>query len=286
RSDTVDIRVNPKGGWNVGWNQTGEWLKYKVGVAKSAAYEISVRVATALNTGKIRLWLDDTTDLTGVVDIPNTGGWNNWRNVKLGNLTLPEGDHTIKVEIVQGEYDFASLSFNTLNESKTLPGTVLAVDYMNGGEGVAYHDNTPDNIRGLYRTDDVDIRLLPEGFTTGWNQTGEWMKYNVDVAESGQYKLDLRVATAMDGSQVRFWLDDTTDLTGIIDVPNTGNFQEWMTVKKEGIALPAGNHTIKVEIVTGEFDFYSFRFHNDPIVPKQGVYKSQPKGYPKSVIGD
>ncbi|NOU72490.1 carbohydrate-binding protein [Paenibacillus sp. LMG 31458] len=286
RKDAVDIRVNPKGGWNVGWNQTGEWLKYNVGVAKPAAYDVSVRIATGLDGGKIRLWLDDTTDLTGVVDIPNTGGWNNWRNVKLGDVKLPEGDHTIKVEIVQGEYDLASLSFNTLNESQKLPGTVHAVDYMNGGEGVAYHDNTPENIGRLYRTDAVDIRMLPEGFTTGWNQTGEWMKYNVDVAESGPYKLDLRVATAMDGSQVRFWLDDTTDLTGIINVPNTGNFQEWMTVKKEGVTLPAGKHTIKVEIVTGEFDFYSFRFHNDPIVPKQGIYKSVPKGYPKSVIGD
>jgi GH43 family beta-xylosidase len=287
RNDRVDIRVNPQGGWNVGWGQTGEWLKYNVNVTKPAVYNASVRVATALNGGKIRLWLDDTTDLTGVVDIPNTGGWNSWKNVKVGDLTLPEGDHTIKVEIVQGEYDFTSLSFNTSNEAAMLPGTVHAVDYMNGGEGIAYHDNTPGNIRGLYRTDDVDIRLLPEGYTTGWNQTGEWLKYNVNVAEAGTYKLDFKLATGLDSSQIRFWLDDTTDLTGIINVPNTGGFHEWMTVTKEGlVTLPAGNHTIKVEIVTGEFDFYSFRFHNDPIVPKQGVYKSQPKGYPKSVIGD
>ncbi|MBD2867158.1 carbohydrate-binding protein [Paenibacillus arenilitoris] len=286
RNDGVDIRVNPKGGWNVGWNQSGEWLKYNVSADKSAAYDVGVRIATPLEGGKIRLWLDDATDLTGVVDIPNTGGWNNWRNVKLGDLTLPEGDHTIKVEIVQGEFELASLSFQALNESKTLPGTVLAVDYMNGGEGIAYHDNTPDNIRGLYRTDDVDIRLLPEGFTTGWNQTGEWLKYDVNVAEAGDYKLDLRVATAMNGSKIRLWLDDTTDLTGVIDVPNTGGFHEWMTVTKEGISLPEGKHTIKAEIVTGEFDFYSFRFHNDPDVPIEGAYKSGAKGYPKSMIGD
>ncbi|WP_036718859.1 carbohydrate-binding protein [Paenibacillus harenae] len=286
RNDGVDIRVNPQGGWNVGWNQSGEWLKYNVSTAKSAAYDTSVRIATALDGGKIRLWLDETTDLTGIVDIPNTGGWNKWRNVKLGDITLPEGNHTVKVEIVQGEFELANLSFHTVNESKTLPGTVLAVDYMTGGEGVAYHDNTPDNVRGLYRTDDVDIRMLPEGATTGWNQTGEWLKYKVNVAEAGAYKLDLRVATAMNGSQVRLWLDDHTDLTGIVDVPNTGGFHEWMTITKEGVALPAGDHTVKVEIVTGEFDFYSFRFHNDPIVAKQGVYKSGPKGYPKAVIGD
>jgi hypothetical protein len=286
RQDGVDIRVNPQGGWNVGWDQTGEWLKYNVNVAKTAVYNASVRIATALNGGQIRLWLDDKTDLTGVVNIPNTAGWNNWTNVKLGDLTLPEGDHTIKVEIVKGEYDFASLSFNPSNDVHTVAGTVYAVDYMNGGEGVAYHDNTPGNIRGLYRTDDVDIRLLPEGYTTGWNQTGEWLKYNVDVAEAGTYKLDLRYATGMDGAQTRLWLDDQTDLTGIIEMPNTGGFQEWRTLTKEGVSLPAGRHTIKVEIVTGEFDFYSFRFHNDPPVPKQGVYQSQPKGYPKSVIGD
>jgi hypothetical protein len=113
------------------------------------------------------------------------------------------------------------------------------------------------------------------------------LKYNLNVAEAGTYKLDLKVATGLNGSQVRLWLDERTDLTGIINVPNTGGFHDWMTVTKEGlVTLPAGNHTIKVEIVTGEFDFYSFRFHNDPIVPKQGVYKSQPKGYPKSVIGN
>ncbi len=286
RNDRVDIRVNPKGGWNVGWNQTGEWLKYNVHIAESAAYEVSVRVATALDGGKIRLWLDDTTDLTGIVDILSTGGWNNWKNIKLGDLNLPEGDHTLKVEIVKGEYDFASLSFQPTAAFSTLPGTVLAVDYMNGGEGVAYHDNTPDNIRGLYRTDDVDIRLLPEGYTTGWNQTGEWLKYNVKVTEAGTYKLDLRVATGMDGGKVRFWLDDAIDLTGIMDIPNTGGFHEWKTVSREGITLPAGDHTIKAEIVTGEFDFYSFRIHNDPVVPKPGVYKSGANGFPKAVIGD
>ncbi|TLS51842.1 carbohydrate-binding protein [Paenibacillus antri] len=285
RDDGVDIRVHPQGGWNVGWNQTGEWLKYNVAVAEPAVYDVSARIATALAGGKIRLWLNDAVDLTGVVDVPNTGGWNAWTNVNLGDIALPEGDHTLTVEIVQGEYDFAGLSFRTSDDPIRLPGTVLAVDYMNGGEGVGYHDNTPGNIRGLYRTDDVDIRLLPEGFTTGWNQTGEWLKYDVSVTET-TYKLDLRFATAMNGSQVRFWLDDTTDLTGIIDIPNTGNFHEWMTMTKEGVVLPAGRHTIKAEIVKGEFDFYSFRFHNDPDVPKQGEFLSQPNGYPKAVIGD
>ena len=38
-----------------------------------------------------------------------------------------------------------------------LPGTVEAENYDKGGQGVAYHDTTPGNSGGKYRTDDVDI---------------------------------------------------------------------------------------------------------------------------------
>lgn len=287
REDAVDIRVNPEGGWNVGWNQTGEWLKYNVDVAATGAYKVDARIATALAGGKIRLWLDDTTDLTGIVELPNTGGWDTWNNAELGDIMLPQGKHTIKVEIVEGEYDFSRLTFFAFDKHKSISETVYAAEYMTGGEGVAYHDLTPANIGRQYRNDAVDIRTHPEGgFTTGWNQTGEWLKYNVHVDEAGTYKLDLRVATGLEGSKARLWLNDNIDLTGIMEVPNTGGFDAWSTLTKEGIALPEGDHTIKVEIVNGEFDFYSFRFHNDPAILKQGMYKSEAGGFAKSVIGD
>src|SRR5262249_16201141 len=39
----------------------------------------------------------------------------------------------------------------------TIPGTLHAENYDNGGEGVAYYDTTPGNSGGQYRSDDVDI---------------------------------------------------------------------------------------------------------------------------------
>lgn len=287
RADAVDIRVNPEGGWHVGWNQTGEWLKYNVDVAATGTYKVDARIATALDGGKIRLWLDDMTDLTDIVEIPNTGGWDTWNVVRLGDIVLPQGKHTIKVEIVEGEYDFSKLTFFAFDKPKSVPGTVYAAEYKTGGEGDGYHDLTPENIGSEYRDDAVDIRTHPEGgFTTGWNQSGEWLKYNVHIDEAGTYKLDLKVATALEGGKARLWLNDSIDLTGIMEVPNTGGFDAWSTLTKEGITLPEGDHTIKVDIVEGEFDFYSFRFHNDPAVLKQGMYKSEAGGFAKSVIGD
>ena len=79
-----------------------------------------------------------------------------------------------------------------------VPGTIEAEDYDTGGQGIAYNDQTAGNKGLQYRTDDVDIWYSnnpPEGYYTGGNGTGEWLTYTVDVATTGQYQLDLRVAT-------------------------------------------------------------------------------------------
>ena len=45
----------------------------------------------------------------------------------------------------------------------TLPGTVNAQDFDNGGEGAAYHDTTPGNNGGAYRSEDVDLEPSLDG---------------------------------------------------------------------------------------------------------------------------
>ncbi|ACT01491.1 carbohydrate-binding protein [Paenibacillus sp. JDR-2] len=256
RGDSVDIRSNPVGGgYNVGWNQTGEWLKFNIDVAEAGSYNAEFKVATTLDGGQIRLWLDDTTDLTGIVDIPKTGDWNIWNVVRKSGVTLPAGKHTLKAETVRGEFDFAGIALTRMDQPIPVPGVIEAEHYKTGGEGVGYHDLTPANIGGKYRNDQVDIRSAASGDQiVGWNQTGEWLKYNIHVAEEGLYDLDLWAATTFTDAQVRLWLDDTTDLTGTLSVPASGDWNKWKSVTKSGIQLPAGDHELKVEIVKGEFD--------------------------------
>lgn len=115
RNDAVDIRENPQGGYNVGWNQTGEWLKYRVNVADSGAYDITFRMATTMDGVQIRVW-DGATDLTGIVSIPNTGGWDEWRSITTNNVPLTAGLRELRVEFVTGEADFASMEFHRYAE--------------------------------------------------------------------------------------------------------------------------------------------------------------------------
>ncbi|MCR2808033.1 family 43 glycosylhydrolase [Paenibacillus soyae] len=147
------------------------------------------------------------------------------------------------------------------NAYKPLPGKIEAVHYMNGGEGAAYHDLSAGNTGGAYRGGNVDIRhSAAEGkHVTGWNQTGEWLKYRVNVAESGFYDLDVRYATTFASASFRLW-DGTTDLTGIVAAPNTGGWESWSTVSKKGLYLTAGYHELRFEFSQGEFDFSGMTF--------------------------
>ncbi|WP_077328853.1 family 43 glycosylhydrolase [Virgibacillus siamensis] len=128
RHGAVDIRLNHEGGYNVGWNQTGEWLKYKVNVAETGTYDVDLRVATTFNDAKIRIW-SGTQDLTGVVDVPNTGGWNDWETFTIKNLPLEAGVQELKVEIVEGEYDFKSMAFK-----KGSPVPAITHDFNDGND--------------------------------------------------------------------------------------------------------------------------------------------------------
>src|SRR5207302_82728 len=81
-----------------------------------------------------------------------------------------------------------------------VPGSFEAENFDLGGEGVAYHDNTPGNQGGLYRiTEDVDIIVsydtLGGGYVVNNFETGEWLAYTVNVAASALYNIELRASS-------------------------------------------------------------------------------------------
>lgn len=165
--------------------------------------------------------------------------------------------------------DFGYTAFsNRVNGSgvfsfnKPVPGTIPAVHYNEGGEGVAYHDLSNENTGGKYRSDKVDIRDCEEGGENiGWNQTGEWYQYNVNVQSAGAYHLGLRYATTFTTSKLRVYCDGA-DVSGIVPIPATGGWSIWRTAVLKNLNLPAGNHTIRLETVEGEFDFSTLKFES------------------------
>ncbi|MES2734303.1 MAG: RICIN domain-containing protein [Bacteroidota bacterium] len=139
-----------------------------------------------------------------------------------------------------------------------IPGTIEAENFDTGGEGVAYHDMTPTNLSGAYRSEGVDLEACSDG---GYNLNGsameEWTEYTIQVNIPGRYRMDARVASATGGS---FHMEvDDTDVTGMATVPNTGGGQNWQTVTKT-INLTAGQHVLRFHLTEAEFNTDKFVF--------------------------
>jgi hypothetical protein len=154
---------------------------------------------------------------------------------------------------------------------KPVPGTIPAVHYNEGGEGVGYHDLTSGNTGGKYRSDMVDIRDSEEGGENiGWNQAGEWYQYNVNVQSAGPYHLALRYATTFTTSKLRVYCDGAA-VSGIVSIPATGAWSTWGTAVIKNLNLPAGNHNIRLETVEGEFDFSTLKFESGSTAVANGA---------------
>jgi len=70
------------GGLNVGYADTGDWMAYfNINFPTSGNYVIEYRVASAVSGAKLSSDLNAGSIQLGAVNVPNTGGWQNWQTV-------------------------------------------------------------------------------------------------------------------------------------------------------------------------------------------------------------
>jgi hypothetical protein len=137
-----------------------------------------------------------------------------------------------------------------------VPGLVLAANFDNGGEGVAYHDTTPGNTGGAYRATGVDIELASDGgYDVGWIATGEWLNYTVNVASAGTYTVTLRVASPS-GASMHVGFNNASNVWRGVSIANTGGWQNWTTASFTA-TLGAGTQQITLLFDTGGLNIES-----------------------------
>jgi len=82
-SAMAGVQTEPcsEGGSNVGYIETGDWMAYNsINFPTSGNYKIEYRVAS-MNGGKLSTDLNAGSIVLGAVNIPATGGWQNWTTV-------------------------------------------------------------------------------------------------------------------------------------------------------------------------------------------------------------
>lgn len=136
-----------------------------------------------------------------------------------------------------------------LGTSWSIPGTVQAENFDQGGEGVAYHDVDPGSANGTYRSGGVYIENCGNpngGCNIGSTWPGEWLRYSINVTADGTYSIETQVASGNGGGGAFHIEVDCIDITGPLTVPNTGGWQNYQTVVKSGLVLTAGAHLLRL----------------------------------------
>jgi len=110
---------------DVGWIDQGDWLDYNVNSPSASSYTLTLRIATPNTGAQLQIKKQDGTVLS-TVNLPNTGGWQNWQTVST-NITLPAGNQIIRFEssAVPG-WNFNWLEFTNGAPLSNQPPTVNA----------------------------------------------------------------------------------------------------------------------------------------------------------------
>jgi len=156
------------------------------------------------------------------------------------------------------------------------PNTPLfAVDYDLGRNGAAYYDldtatyhtntNTYQawNQGWSYRNDGVDIEgnsdAVTTGYSVGWISTGEWLQYTVQAPTTGLYDVQVRIASAGGGGQIRL-TSNGVPLTKTVTLPSSGDWSKWASAEIKDLYLTAGANQLRLYVVNGGFNLNYLQF--------------------------
>jgi endonuclease/exonuclease/phosphatase family metal-dependent hydrolase len=226
------------GGW--GWIDRAYWLSQPAGVRFASSGTHKLRVQTREDGVRVdQIVLSPGNYLTSA---PGQGRGDATIVPKSGSAPLPSA----------GSTPFSG-------SPVSLPGTIQAENFDNGGQGAAYSDTTSANLGNAYRSTGVDLEPASGGgHNIGWTDAGEWVNYTVNVASAGTYGLSFRVASSGQGGSFHLEMNGA-NVTGSLTIPDTGGWQTWWNVTATA-NLSAGTQIARIVMETrrGNFDSITF----------------------------
>lgn len=201
-----------------------------------------------------------------------------WTNVAAGTYTITAVAHdntgaqttsdpiTIRVNVPQGPYG---------GTAHPIPGTIQFEHFDEGGNGVAYYDDSPGssvpNPPNFRSDEDVDIENCSDvggGYNIGYATAGEWLEYTSNVTITGIYTITLRVACNGTGRTVTLSSNGTT-IANNVAIPNTEGWQTWQDVTIQDVQLTAGIQQIRITI--GATDYVNLNYMTFALQPGENL---------------
>ncbi len=261
RGDGVDITKLDASSYAVTGVADGEWLRYTVGSPTGGPFWLTLRTSATASGRQVRVLVDGSQ--AGLVQVPLTGSAAVFASPGC-TIVMTPGSHVLTLQFVGDQtgldwfrLDPASPPTPTTATPTTvrttsatqvpgnaIPGTIEAEDYDAGG----YSDTTSENLGGAYRHDAVDIESISGGgYAISYVRNGEWLRFTVPVAATGNYRAAFRASswgTASHALEVS--VDDRVAVT--VPISNTGASNVWTTATAE-LPLTAGTRVLKLRFI-------------------------------------
>ncbi|WP_290760919.1 carbohydrate-binding protein [Fibrobacter sp. UBA4297] len=142
-------------------------------------------------------------------------------------------------------------------EDFDIPGSGRGSEIKSYSENDSEDHGAESNGGKSYREDTgVDIYKKATGYVVGYNQSGEWLEYTVNVKEDGDYTMFASVAT--DNSTASFTL--AIDDKSIAEVPVSGDSWDDFVKVKANVKLTAGEHVLRFTVTGDWFDIDYMQF--------------------------
>lgn len=137
-TEGVDIENCGEGGYDVGWTNANEWMKYSVNVTIPGVYTIQARVASPSTGSQFYIEMNGV-NISGTITIPNTGNWQTYQTVNITTPGLQAGVQTMRIVELTGGFNINYVTFvksgariTTQAEQLNTPRTVVFPNPVTG----------------------------------------------------------------------------------------------------------------------------------------------------------
>ena len=166
-SKSVDIAGSVEGTYITDF-EADEWLAYDVNVTGVCdTFIVMARVASA-DGGSF--YLEHNDEKIAVIDVPNTGGLNQWQTIIVRNVAIPLGRQTIKIVSENGNFNLNYLMFSiegNLPTEKTVAFqndsryvTLVGTGLRGNKTGITALSGLTDREKFIIEVADADKRLI------------------------------------------------------------------------------------------------------------------------------
>lgn len=263
------------------------WIRVSGVDFGNGAQNLRVKAASVADGNKIEIHTGSVSGtLAGSCELAKTSGWNDYadNDCEMSGLTgvvdqlffVFKGSKDSTMGVLEWEFQGTKREPEPQQpfggKAWAIPGKIEMENFDEPGYGAgsdSYSDNDTDdhgaesNGGASYREGTgVDIYKKATGYVVGFNQTGEWLEYTVEVAAAGDYTIYAAVASANATSSFKLSIDGE-DITEEIAVPQAtsgeDNYDEYNKVKAN-VTLAAGKHILRFT-VTGDWmdiDYINF----------------------------